>query len=97
MRTCDELAVCQALNPSCKGCKPSEGMRTASLILSNQPESVDEVFRYHRTLEEAFGPGHRYLSPEHDPIPEHDSRVMKAGLAAFAALALFAGAGLLPS
>lgn len=97
MRTCDELAVCQDLNPSCKGCKPSEGMRTASLILANQPESVDEFYRYPRTLEEAFGPGHRHLSHEHDPIPEPDSRVMTAGLAAFAALALFAGAGLLPS
>ena len=40
-RTCDALGVCQDRQPSCKGCKQSEGARTVQTLLrelSKRPE-----------------------------------------------------------
>lgn len=93
--SCDQLGVCQDRPIRCRGCKPSEGTRTAELILGNNPASLDEFYRYPRTLEEAFGPGHRYLNDGPAPMDAPDRIVVRASGFAFAFVVALSAAGVL--
>lgn len=95
-RTCDELAVCQDRPVQCRGCKPSEGTRTARLLLDTYPLPERPPFYvFPRTLEEAFGPGHRTLDLEPEPMHPADRIVVRASCVALAALAGLQASGVL--
>lgn len=74
----------------------SEGTHTAAVILGSSPESLDELYRYPRTMEEAFGPGQRTLDEDREPMHPADEVVLKASAGGFAVLLLLSSAGVLP-
>lgn len=87
-RTCTELGVCQDRCPPCDDCPPiSEGTRTARLLLDKFPLPERPPFYiFPRTLEEAFGPGHRTLDLEPEPMHPADQIVVRASCVALAAV-----------
>lgn len=95
-RTCDELGVCQDRPIACRGCKPSEGTRTARLLLDTFPLAERPPFYiFPRTLEEAFGPGRRDLDVATESMHPSDKLVVKAGACGLAALAVLTATGVL--
>jgi hypothetical protein len=94
--SCDALALCQSRRPPCKDCKPSEGTRSARLLLDNMPPMERPPFYiFPRDMEQAFGPGHRHLDIPTETMHPHDKVVMKVGAACVAAVAVMAFAGVL--
>lgn len=79
-----------------RSCEPvSEGTRTARLLLDNMPAMERPAFYiFPRSMEQAFGPGHRHLDVGPEPMHPSDKLVMRAsglGLVALVVMALAGG------